>query len=96
LSWGFRLRCGTEPLLRTTGGACTLQQACVAYLVFPPPYTILLVQWRVNDRDLQPSLVVPSSNILLLFPSRSHMTTAHYSMVIDNLINLPFLLKLLQ
>jgi len=43
------------------GETCMLQQACMVYLAFPPPYTILLVQWKVNGHDLQPSLAIPSS-----------------------------------
>jgi len=43
---------------RTRGETSTLRQACVVY---PPPYAILLVQWKVKGRDLRPSLAVPSS-----------------------------------
>ena len=35
---------------RTMGETRTLQQACVVFLFFPP-YTILLVQWKVRGRD---------------------------------------------
>jgi hypothetical protein len=46
-------RCGFSVTTeRMRGEIRTLRLACVVCLAFPPPYTILLVQWKVSGRDL--------------------------------------------